>query len=148
MKHVQVATVLLISLLPSLVHAQPGRKEIAIPAADMLPAPQRGDDPGPGRWWLFKGFGEDPLLLSGRVQDVKGKPGEWQVMPIQRFVPYKLPTIVIDPKATGWHRIYVGMLHDPLEPHGKLFARLSKDPYPEYLVTPENTKAKTVEVYW
>ena len=88
------------------------------------------------------------LLLTGQVTGTKGSSGEWQVTPVDRFVPYRVPTLVLDPKVTGWYRIYVGLLHQAEEPNGKLFARLSKEPYPEYLQTPEHTKAKTAEVYW
>src|SRR5262249_10726361 len=41
-----------------------------------------------------------------------------------------------------------GLLHDPLEPNGKLFARLSGEPYPEYVTTPNQTKTRSAEVYW
>lgn len=131
---------LAVLLVPSLAWSQ---QEIIIPAAKLAPSADRADEPTPGKWWLH-----DDLLLSGKVADAKAKPGEWQVIPVERFIPKTVPTLVVDPKVKGWHRIYVQMLYDPLEPHGKLFARLTRDPYPEYLVTNEHTKTKAAWVYW
>jgi hypothetical protein len=127
--------------------AQPGRQEIRLGAAELATASQRADEPTPGKWWFQRDKAGD-LLLSGKVATTKPAGGEWQVTPVERFVPYQVPTLVVDPKAKGWYRIYVGLVHDPLEPNGKLLARLSKEPYPEYLQTPEHTKTKTAEVYW
>src|SRR5438128_2023143 len=107
-------------------------QEIIISAANLAPLADRADEPTPGKWWLH-----DDLLLSGKVTDAKAKPGEWQVIPVERFIPKKVPTIIYDPKVKGWHRIYVRLLHDPLEPNGKVFARLTREPFPEYLVTNE-----------
>jgi hypothetical protein len=121
--------------------------EIRIDAADLAAASQRADEPTPGKWWL-KRDADGVVLLSGKVADIKPKAGEWQVIPVERFIPQCVPTLVVDPKAKGWHRIYVGLVHDPVEPNGKLFARISREPYPEYLVTSEHTKTKTAEVYW
>jgi hypothetical protein len=128
-----------ILLLPSLARAQ----EIRIEAADLATPGQRAGEPTPGKWWL-----QDGVLASGKVADKKPKDGEWQVLPVERFIPKEVPTLVIDPKVKGWHRIYVGLVHDPVEPNGKLFARLTREPYPEYLMAPERTKTRTAEVYW
>src|ERR1017187_2700575 len=135
----RIITVLSILLLPSHSFAQ----EIRISAADLATPAQRADEPTPGKWWL-----NDGVLMSGKVAEKKPKDGEWQGWPIERFIPKEVPTLVIDPKVKGWHLIYVGLVHDPVEPNGKLFARLSREPYPEYLMTPERTKTKTAEVFW
>jgi len=136
-------TIIILCIVAPSIMAQ----DVRIGAADLAPAAARSDEPMPGRWWLVRDKKGD-VLYSGRVADTKPKPGEWQVIPAERFIPQKVSTLVVDPKVTGWHRIYVGLVHDALEPNGKLFARLSKDPYPEYLVTNEHTKTRTAEVYW
>lgn len=136
-----------LGLAPAESFAQTDRREIRIAAADLGTPSQRADSPTPDKWWL-KRDKEGDLLLNGEITGTKGSSGEWQVTPVDRFVAYRVPTLVVDPKVSGWYRIYVGLLHQTEEPHGKLFARLSKEPYPEYLQTPERTKTKTAEVYW
>ncbi len=140
----RIVTVLLIlACVPTIIHAQ----EIRIAARDLGQATQRAKTPTPGKWWLQLDT-DGGRLVSGKVADKKPKDGEWQVLPIERFIAQRVPTLAVDPKAKGWHKIYVGLVHDPVEPNGKLFARLSREPYPEYLVTPENCKTATAEVYW
>ena len=134
-------------LLPSSSFAQLERLEKTISAADLVPMSQQSDTPMAGKWWL-KQDKEGDLLLNGKVEAGKNPTGEWQVTPVGRFVPYRVPTIVVDPKVIGWHRIYVGLAHDSVEPNGKIFARISDQPYSEYLQTPEHTTTRTKEVYW
>ncbi len=129
------------------------RKEIVLAAEDLAPPAMRADQPAPGKWWLKKDAKKwdapkGTILMTGEVTGTKGSGGEWQVTPADRFVPYRVPALVIDPKATGWYRIYVGLLHEPLDPHARLLGRISDDPYPEYLQAPERTKGKIAETYW
>lgn len=88
------------------------------------------------------------VLLTGQVSGAKGSGGEWQVTPVDRYVPYRVPALVIDPGAKGWYRIHMGLLNEPLDPHARLLARLSDEPYPEYLQAPQHAKSKIVEVHW
>ncbi len=74
----------------------------------------------------------------------------WQVIPMYRFVPKRVPELVIDPKATGWYRIYAGLYHDSLEvwstPH--LFGKISGEKFPEFLQAPSTTTSRVAETYW
>ena len=133
--------------LSTLASAQDARKEVRILAADLVPESQRAAEPTKGKWWL-QGEGEAASLQNGKLTGTKPAGGEWQVIPVDRFVPYRVAAIIVDPKVTGWYRIHVGLLHDDIKPNGKILARLSDQPYQEYLRTPERTKAKTAEVYW
>ena len=51
-----------------------------------------------------------------------GEPGEgwiknglWEAIPMTRFVAERVPELVIDPKVTGWYRIYAGVYGDALD---------------------------------
>lgn len=138
---------------PGLASAGAARKEIVISAEQLAPPDLRADQPMAGKWWLNKdakdwGAPRGVILMTGRVTGGKGSGGEWQVTPSDRYVGYRVPNLVIDPKVSGWYRIYVGLLHEPLDPHARLLARLSDEPYPEYLQAPERTKGKIAEVCW
>ena len=131
------------------------RKEIVIGAADLATAAQRSDKPSEGKWWLKRdaadwGVRAGVILMTGQPGDKAGKPGEWIVPPADLFTPYRVPALVIDPKATGWYRLHVGLYNDTIDPNirPQLFARLSDEAYPEYLRTPESTRTRTAEVYW
>jgi hypothetical protein len=142
-----------LGFLPLTLEAQTERKETVISASDLAPAALRAGRPTPGKWWLKEdaqdwGVRGGTILLTGETSGTKGSAGEWQVTPIDRFVPYVPPALVVDPKVKGWHRIHVGLLHEPKDPYARLQARLSGEPYPEYLQPPQATKGKVVEVYW
>jgi hypothetical protein len=146
------AGILALVLIPA---AQADRKEIVIEAADLAPAALRGDQPAAGKWWLkhdAKSWGapKGQILLSGRPSDKPSKPGEWMVPPVERFTPYRLPALVIDPRATGWYRIYVGLYYDTVDPviRPMILARLQGEPYPEYVQAPQHTKTAIAEVLW
>jgi hypothetical protein len=132
------------------------RSEIIIPAADLAKADQRADTPTPGKWWLnheAKDWGarEGTILMAGKPSEQPHNPDSlWQVIPLFRFVPQRVPELVIDPKVTGWYRIYAGLYGDEIEvwsrPH--LWGKLSGEPFPEYLQTPRNATSRVAETYW
>jgi hypothetical protein len=125
------------------------RKEVVLRAAELAPPGQRADTPTQGKWWLRKDAAGD-VLMTGRPGEGPNKSGEWVVPPAHRFVPYRVPALTVDPKATGWHRIYVGLFHDPTDAYirPRLLAKLSGEPYPEYVQAPLEAKGPTAEVYW
>jgi hypothetical protein len=130
------------------------RKEIVIPATDATPAEARSETPTAGKWWLrkdAKDWGIDkPILMTGQPGDKPIKQGEWVVPAASRFVVGRVPALTVDPKVKGWYRIHVGLYHDTIDPliRPQLFARLSREPYPEYLRAPWKAKERMVEVYW
>src|SRR5689334_7401817 len=107
------------------------RKEVRIPAADLAPPAARADEPAPGKWWLRRDARDwgapEGILMTGRPAEGKIKTGEWVVLAADRFVPHRVPALTVDPKVKGWHRIHVGLYHDPTYPEAgpRLFARLS-----------------------
>src|SRR5262245_15862081 len=133
--------------------AQADRKEIVIPAVDLATEAQRDLKPIAGKWWLKKdakewGAPDGTILMTGQAAGKEGSSGEWQVTPANRFVPYRVPALEIDPKAKGWYRIHVGVYNEPVDPYSRILARLSGEPYPEYVQAPQETKARIAEVYW
>jgi hypothetical protein len=131
------------------------RKEIVLGAAGLAPPEQRADTPTPGKWWLrrdAKDWGAPGgILMTGKPgEGGPGKSGEWVVPPAHRFVPYRVPALTVDPKAAGWYRVYVGLYHDPADPYvrPRLLAKLSGEPYPEYVQAPLEARGRTAEVYW
>jgi hypothetical protein len=133
--------------------SQTQRKEIVIPAANLGTQSQRAVKPEAGKWWLKKdakewGAPEGIILMTGQANGKKGSGGEWQVTPADRFVPYRVPKLQIDPKAAGWYRIHVGLYNETVDPYSRILARLSGEPYPEYLQAPQETKVKVAEVCW
>ncbi len=132
--------------------AQAERKEIFLDAPDFAQG-RFADEPTKGKWWLRRdakelGAPRGNLLLTGKITGEKGSAGEWSVIPTDRFVAYKVSDLVIDPQATGWYRVFLGLYHDPVEPHARLLGKISGEPYPEYLQAPQDSKSKVVEVYW
>src|SRR5687768_6611569 len=96
------------------------RKEIVIPAVELAPREVRSDTLTPGKWWLRRTADEaqapgGAILLSGEPSKEKLKSAFWDVIPISRFVPYRLPELVIDPRASGWYRIHVGLYYDDFD---------------------------------
>jgi hypothetical protein len=147
-----LSTLLAVAVAP-LVRAEP--KTIILDAAELAPAEVRADKPTPGKWWLKRdakdwGTPNGNILMTGEPSEKPNAMGEWITAAAHRFVPYRVPTLLIDPKVAGWHRIHVGLYHQAIDPYARplLWGRLSKEPYPEYLRTPGNTKEQTAEVYW
>ncbi len=129
------------------------RAEIVIDAPDLCPAEVRSDKPAIGKWWLNRnaanwGASNGTILMTGKPSGKTGKDGLHKVTPADRFVAYRVPDIEVDPKARGWHRIHVGLFHQGENPEARLLAKVTAQPYPEYLQTPANTKGRTAEVYW
>jgi hypothetical protein len=126
------------------------RSEIVLRAAELTTAAQRADRPMPGKWWLNREARNGPILMTGQGGAGATRTGEWVVPPAHLFVPYRVPALVVDPKATGWYRLYVGLYQDTRDPwiRPQLFGRLSDEPYPEYLRVPQHTKARVAEVHW
>lgn len=129
-------------------------KDIVIEPAHLAAPEQRADQPTPGKWWLKRDAQDwgvtHGILMTGQPNEQKNKIGEWVVPAAYRFTPYRAPALIVDPKASGWHQIYVGLYHEAIDPavRARLFGRLSREPYPEYLQTPQHTKGRTAEVYW
>src|SRR6185436_7224510 len=97
------------------------------------------------------GARDGTILMAGQPSEQEHKPDSlWQVIPMFRFVPQRVPELTIDPKAKGWYRIYVGLYGDEIEvwsrPH--LWGKLSGEPFPEYLQTPRNATNRVAEAYW
>jgi hypothetical protein len=139
--------------LPFLAFAE--TPAVVIDAADLATPEQRADKPTTGKWWLKRdandwGTPKGNILLTGEPSDKPNAQGEWVTAAAHRFVPYRVPNLVVDPKVKGWHRIYLGMFHQNLDAYARplLYARISGEPYPEYIGTPANTQGKTAEVYW
>jgi hypothetical protein len=149
---VAACLVIIASFSPSLAQ----RAEIIIPAAELAKPDQRADMPTPGKWWLNRdakdwGARDGIILMAGEPSQQEHKPdGLWQVIPMFRFVPYRVPELVIDPKVSGWYRIHVGLYGDEIEvwsrPH--LLGKLSGEPFPEYLQTPRGATSRVAEAYW
>src|SRR5262249_17631306 len=106
------------------------------------------------KWWLrkeAKDWNIDwPVLMTGEPSDKAIKQGEWVVPAASRFVPYRVPGLAVEVKLTGWYRIHVGLYNDTVDPmiRPQLLARLSREPYPEYLRAPSRSKERNPEVYW
>src|SRR5262249_12609523 len=131
----------LFSLVPASAFAE--AREIRIEAADLAAS----DQPTPKKWWLKRdaqewGVPDGAILMTGVPNETRSKTGEWVVPAGLRFVPCRVPVLVVDPKASGWHRIYVGLYHNTVDPYvaPRLLGRLTREPYPEYLQAREKTK--------
>lgn len=128
--------------------------EIRIEAVDLAAPEQRAEQPTPKKWWLKRdakdwGVPNGAILMTGLPNETKSKTGEWVVPAGLRFVPYRVPALAVDPQAKGWHRIYVGLYHNTVDPYiaPRLLGRLTREPYPEYLQAPEKAE-RFAEVYW
>ena len=146
-------TCIIAAASPPLSWAQRG--EIVIPAAKLATAEQMADAPTPGKWWLNRnakdwGARDGTILMTGQPNEEAIKTGEWEVTPISRFVPVRVPELVIDPKVTGWHRIYVGLYREDndLWSPPLLYGKLSGDPFPEFLQAPHGATGRAAEAYW
>jgi len=135
--------------------ARAAQQEIVIDAADLAPPEQRADKPVEGKWWLKRdahdwGAPNGAILMTGQPSELPNKSGEWVVTAAHRFVPYRVQPLVVDPKAAGCYRIYVGLYTEAMDPMVRpmLLGKLSNEPYSEYLQAPGDTKGRTVEVFW
>lgn len=131
------------------------RPEVVIPATELAAEAQRSDAPIAGKWWLKRdaqswGAPGGAILMSGVPSEEKLRTGFWDVIPMFRFVPYRVPELVVDPKATGWHRIYVGVYTDDIDDWSRpmVEGKVSGEPYPEFLQAPHGATGSTAEVYW
>jgi len=129
------------------------RKEIVIDAAEMAPSHLRSETPVAGKWWLNRkakewGASNGTILMTGKPTGNTGKDGLHKVTPADRFIPHRVPAFEVDPRATGWYRIRVGLFHQGEDPPSRLLLKLTDQPYPEYMQTPTGTKGRTAEVYW
>jgi len=143
----------LILAFSSLLAAE--ERTITISAADLLPAHERADTPTPGKWWLNRnaqswGSPDGAILLAGQPSEEPLKTGFWDVIPAFRFVPYRVPEIVIDPKATGWHRIHVGLYCDSIDDWSRpmIEGKLTGEPFPEFIAAPNKSTTRVAEAYW
>src|SRR5688572_20076067 len=78
------------------------RKEIVIPATELAAVEQRADVPTAGKWWLNRdaqdwGAPGGAILLAGKPSEEPLKTGFWDVVPAFRYVPYRVPELVVDP---------------------------------------------------
>lgn len=131
------------------------RKEIIIPAADLAPIEDRAEMPTAGKWWLNRhaqewGAPHGTILMAGKPGEGLIKDGLWEATPLTRYVAARVPELVIDPKVTGWYRIYVGVFADDSDVWSapRLEAKLSGEPFGEYLQAPRGTKERTAQAYW
>jgi hypothetical protein len=150
-----MGTVVVVLVMTALAVVADERAEIVIPADRLATAEQRADQPVASKWWLRRdaqdwGAPNGLVLMTGRPSDKPNKMGEWVVTSTERFVPYRVPALEIDPKASGWYRMHVGLYHAAIDPivRPMLLAKLSGEPFGEYLQTPQQTKEHTVEVSW
>jgi hypothetical protein len=153
MKTIRIGPILL-ALAAGLPCAAEVRKEVRIEAAALAAPAQRADRPAPGKWWLREdardGGRRGAILMTGKPAEGKIRTGEWVVLAAGRFVPHRVPALMIDPKVKGWYRLHVGLYHDPAHPDAgpRLLGRLTGEPYGEYLQVGERVKGRTAEVYW
>src|SRR5688500_12391797 len=95
--------------------------EIIIPSAEIGGSDRKCEAPTPGMWWRNRGgqaWGarDATILMAGKPREQEHKPDSlWQVIPMFRFVPYRVPELVIAPKVKGWYRIHVGLYADEIE---------------------------------
>lgn len=146
---------LFLALLTVTTTALAQRKEVVIPAADLATDDQRAGTATPGKWWLNRnaqswGSPNGTILMTGQPAENAPARGLWEVISIARFVPYQVPELVIDPKVTGWYRIYVSLYGDQADAYSspKLLGQLSGEPYPEFLQVAPESPNRVAEVYW
>ena len=86
-KRTFLITTIVCFVITARAHAQGNRGPVMIHAINLAPESQRADEPTKGKWWLQQD-GDITILRNGKVNDTKAVPGEWQVAPVDRFVPY------------------------------------------------------------
>ena len=129
------------------------RQTITISATDLAPGELHADEPAPGKWWLNRDAKESGapggvILMTGRVDEQEREKKLHTVFPEANFTPYLVPALHVDPHARGWYRIFVGLYNRTSKPYARLLAKLSDEPYPEYLQAPEHATEKVVELCW
>jgi hypothetical protein len=144
---------ILTATLPSSAVAQ--RKEIFLAADQLAVAELRADRPTAGKWWLKHdaqdwGIRGGTILLTGDPSQQAVQWGLWNVTPISRFTAYRVPTLTIDPRATGWYRLYVGVYCDQADRWSRpmVHGRLTGEPYAEFLQASQAATGRTAELYW
>lgn len=136
-----VAAIVLVLGLCHCLQAE-DRKPITLTADQLAPNAIASETPVAGKWWLRRGVDGVPggaLLMTGKGGEefVKNaKVAGLRTDPNLFLVPSMVPAFEVDPKLTGWYRIDIGMpgrkdRTDSSQP--MLFARLSDEPYPEYV---------------
>lgn len=150
-----IGTVSVLWCIAVLSPAAEQRHEIIIPADALAKEEQRAEIPTPGKWWLnhnAQGWGanNDTILMAGQPSEEFSKRGLWEVIPMNRFVPYRVPELVVDPKATGWYRIYAGVYRDDLDTWSPplIQGKLSGEPFAEFLEAPADAKGRVAETCW
>ena len=125
-------------------------KPVIIGAVEIASADLRAEEPVKNKWWLNRnakdwGAPQDAILMTGKPKEdpiPKKTLEEWGVIPASYYVPYRVPELTIDPKVRGWHRIQVGLYHESKEVRARLWGKLTGEPYPEYLQTPDSTTTR------
>ena len=112
--------------------AQAQRKQVVIDAADLAPVSLRAEKPTKGKWWLRRdaktwGALNGTILMTGKTAGKVTKERLHKVTSADRFVPYRVPAIVVDPKVKGWYRIYVGLYHQAEDPPARAAPRAVSD---------------------
>jgi hypothetical protein len=159
MKPFRVCSLFVVSSLAAFhfqsADAVAGPGELVIPAVDLARPEQRSETPASGKWWLNQhaqdwGARDGTILMTGMPSEAPVKNGLWQVIPASRFVPERVPALVVDPKLSGWYRIYVGLYCDGLDSWSPplLLGKLSGEPFPEYLQAPRGSQGRVAEAYW
>src|SRR5437763_200194 len=110
--HTIVALILL--LIASALARADQAKDVVIFAEALAHADQRADAPTPGKWWLKRdaqqwGAPNGIILMTGQPSEIPPKRGLWEVSPAARYTPTRVPSLVVDPKVSGWHRIYLSV---------------------------------------
>lgn len=131
------------------------RAEIVIPAANLAAPVQVAETPMAGKWWLNRnaqGWGamNGTILMTGKPSEEPIKGGLWEVTPMFRLTPERVPELIIEPKASGWYRIHVGLYRDDVDHQSPplLQGKLSGEPFAEFLQAPHGATGCTAEAYW
>lgn len=143
----------LLACLAATLPVLAGLPTIIIDADKLAPPAARSDTPTLRKWWLNRdaadwGASRGTILMTGPPAVAAEKGGFLKVEPAGQFVPYRVPRLDIDPRANGWYRVYLGLYHKATGSGDRLLAKLSGEPYPEFLQTPVGIQGRVGEVYW
>ena len=86
--------------------------------------------------------------MTGQPAAAEERGGFLKVEPATQFVSYRVPTLDFDPRVKGWYRISLVLYHKATGSGDRLLAKLSGEPYPEFLQTPIGGREHLVEVFW